>query len=114
MTRSKAVDFTDDTIFALATASGRAGIAVVRVSGPRADEVLLSLSRRPLPPERKAVLRTIFSKKNDDIIDRCLVLRFDSNSSYTGENIVEFQVHGGYAVIISLLGALSDQGLRVA
>jgi tRNA modification GTPase len=104
-----------DTIYALASARGRAGVAVVRVSGPSADAALRDLTRRPLPATRKATIRSVFNNSNDDRIDACLVLRFAAPHSYTGENVVEFQSHGGPAVVAALLGALAAQpGLRAA
>jgi tRNA modification GTPase len=104
-----------DTIFALASGSGRAGIAVVRVSGPLADEALSCLTTQPLPQERRAVLRSMFDLSTNDRIDDALVLRFVAPHSYTGENVVEFQTHGGRAVSSTLLAALSRlPGLRPA
>jgi tRNA modification GTPase len=104
-----------DTIFALASGRGRAGVAVIRVSGPHADAALAELSRQSLPLERTAVQRTIFSKTNDNRMDSVLALRFVAPRSYTGENVVEFQVHGGPAVIASVLGELAAlPGLRPA
>jgi len=104
-----------ETIFALATAPGRAGVAVIRVSGPRADDALQALTRQKLPAERNAALRTVFDLSNDTAIDVALVLRFVSPRSYTGENVVEVQSHGGPAVVASLLGALGAlPGLRLA
>jgi len=104
-----------ETIFALASGRGRAGVAVVRVSGPRADEALRLLTRAPLPSNRRAAIRTIFGKTNDTKIDSTLVLRFPSPQSYTGENIVEFQVHGGPAVISAVIAELGAiPGLRLA
>ena len=104
-----------DTIFALASGRGRAGVAVIRVSGPQADDALRLMSRAALPDERQAVKRTLFSKTNDDLIDSALVLRFAAPRSYTGENVVELQVHGGPAVVSALLSELGDlPGLRPA
>jgi tRNA modification GTPase len=104
-----------DTIFALASGRARAGVAVVRVSGPRADEGLRSLSRTSLPPERKAVIRTLFRKPDDNKIDEALVLRFGSPQSYTGEDVTEYHVHGGPAVVSSLMEELGRMpGFRVA
>src|ERR1700752_1747086 len=82
-----------DTIFALSSAPGRAGIAVFRVSGPRADQALQLLSQKELPTERHAEKRTLFNKSNYSLIDDVLVLRFVAPRSYTGENIVEFHTH---------------------
>src|SRR6266446_756339 len=65
--------------------------------------------------ERRATIRTLFSKKNESIIDVALVLRFTPPRSYTGENVVEFQTHGGPAVVAALLEALAaEPGLRLA
>src|SRR5688500_17791907 len=86
-----------DTIFALASGRGRAGVAVVRVSGPRADDSLRAMTKVPLPAERRASARTVFDEINGSIIDSALVLRFAPPRSYTGENVVEYQVHGGLA-----------------
>src|SRR5262249_16281449 len=79
-----------DTIFALATAPGRAGIAVVRVSGPAASVALQHVTRAPLPVQRLASLRSLHG--HDGLrIDQALVLRFPAPHSYTGEDLVEFQ-----------------------
>jgi len=107
--------FIRDTIYALASASGRAGVAVIRVSGPNADAALQALTDGPLPALRRAVIRTIYDKTNSDRIDRVLVLRFNGPGSYTGENVVEIQCHGGYAVVAGILSALGRiTGLRLA
>jgi tRNA modification GTPase len=104
-----------DTIFAPATAAGRAGVAVIRVSGPQADNALKAITRKHLPAERQAVLRTLYGKTATDRIDVGLVLRFGAEASYTGENVVEFQIHGGRAVTSALLKAMAElPGLRFA
>jgi tRNA modification GTPase len=103
-----------DTIFALASGRGRSGVAVIRVSGPKAFDVLQSLSRRQIPIERSAVIRTIVGKTGD-VLDDALVIWFGAPHSYTGENVVEFQLHGGPAVIESVLNELRlIPGLRLA
>jgi tRNA modification GTPase len=103
-----------DTIFALASAPGRAGVAVIRVSGGKADESLRVLTRRDIPSERSAVLRTLFDKTSSRI-DIALILRFSRPNSYTGEDVAEFQVHGGRAVTMALLSALAEiPGVRPA
>ena len=104
-----------ETIFALASAPGRAGVAVVRVSGPGADEAIRRLTRRAVMPERQAVLRPLFEQSTDERIDTALVLWFGAPNSYTGENVAEFQIHGGRAVQAALLAALGGiEGLRLA
>ncbi|MCG7628286.1 tRNA uridine-5-carboxymethylaminomethyl(34) synthesis GTPase MnmE [Epibacterium sp. MM17-32] len=93
-----------DTIFALATAQGKAGVAVIRVSGPDAPEIGELLTRRTLPARGM-----IFSKLKDrdgQVLDEALVLSFTAPDSFTGENIVEFQIHGSVAVADAVLDAI--------
>ena len=102
-----------DTIYALSTASGRAGIAVLRVSGPNAGLAVRSLTARALPRARAAELRRLQNGAGE--IDRGLVLWFPAPASFTGEDVVEFHVHGGRAVIEAMLAALACvDGLRLA
>ncbi len=102
-----------DTIFALATASGRAGIAVIRISGPAAFSAGKTMAGS-LPAERQARLRAI-KARDGSLIDEGLVLCFPDGSSFTGEDVVEFQVHGSPAVAAAILGELRDiPGLRQA
>lgn len=104
----------EDTIFALSSGSGRSGVAVVRVSGPRAHAALGALAR-VAPDERRATLAQIFDPRLGDLIDRALVLRFNAPRSATGEDMAEFHVHGGAAVIAKLLESLGAlEGLRLA
>lgn len=100
-----------DTIFALATAAGRAAVAVVRVSGPATLSVVEALCGR-VPKPRLAALRTL--RHYGVELDEALVLRFEAPASYTGEDSAEFHVHGGRAVVEALLAALVDLGLRLA
>ncbi|MBI1329031.1 MAG: tRNA uridine-5-carboxymethylaminomethyl(34) synthesis GTPase MnmE [Alphaproteobacteria bacterium] len=101
-----------DTIFALSSAAGRAGVAVVRVSGPRAGEALKTLSAKALPKPRMAVTRQLSA--NGAPIDDALALWFQGPSSFTGEDVVEFHVHGGRAILAALFAALEGMGLRPA
>ena len=104
-----------DTIFALATAPGRSGVALVRVSGPQTEVGIRRLTRGEVPLERKAVIRTLFDPSTCDRIDTGIVLFFRGPHSYTGENIVEFQMHGGRAVQAAMLSALAKlPGFRPA
>ena len=104
-----------DTIFALATAPGRAGVAVLRVSGPKAGDAVRQLTRGEPPAERVAVLRSLLDLSTNDRIDVALMLWFAAPHSYTGENVVEFQVHGGRAVQTALVSNLAKiPGLRPA
>jgi len=102
------------TIFALASGAGRAGVAVVRVSGPAARFCLQTLTRKPLPPPRRAVVQRLRSGSGE-IFDRALVLWFPAPDSLTGEDVAEFQVHGGRAVLSALSDALAAiPGVRIA
>lgn len=101
-----------ETIFALATARGKSGVAVVRVSGPKALEAAASLGVTGLQP-RRAILRKL--KVQGEVLDEGLVLYFPKPASFTGEDVVEFQVHGSTAVLSALLRVLGDvDGLRSA
>ncbi|MET0294503.1 MAG: tRNA uridine-5-carboxymethylaminomethyl(34) synthesis GTPase MnmE, partial [Phenylobacterium sp.] len=100
------------TVFAASTAPGRAAVAVVRVTGPAALAAVRALTGQP-PPARLASLRTIRGG-GGEVIDRGLVLTFRGPGSYTGEDLAEFHVHGGGAVVGALLVALAGQGLRPA
>ncbi len=93
-----------NTIFALASARGRAGVAVVRVSGPQAFPCVLQLAKTLSPP-RKAVLRTLWA--GGEPLDQALVMTFEKGASFTGEDVAEFHLHGGVAVVQSVLLALS-------
>lgn len=104
-----------ETIFALASGVGRAGIAVLRVSGPRAFMVLERLTGRPPPPARRAVTRVLRDPANGEMLDRALVLGFVGPASFTGEDLVELHLHGGRAVVEGAVAALSRfEGLRPA
>ena len=101
-----------DTIFAPATASGRAAVAVVRLSGPGARAAVRALAGG-VPKARRASLRTL-RDANGAPIDQALVIVFPGPDSYTGEDIVELHLHGGVAVVSAALEALSGLGLRLA
>ena len=97
-----------DTIFALASARGKSGIAVVRVSGPKAFETLELLGAEPVIPRRSS-LRNLYS--GDVFLDEALVTSFTGPNSFTGEDIVELGLHGSTATVqsvLSALGAISD------
>ncbi len=98
-----------DTIYALATAPGRSGVAVVRVSGPAALHSLTQLSdddARP-PQPRMATLRVLSNPADKAIIDHAIVVYFANPASFTGEDVVEYHLHGGPAITRALLKALS-------
>ena len=103
-----------DTIYALASAHGRAGVAVVRVSGPNASLALAKIAGLSGPEPRRAIMRPL-TARDGEMIDDALVLWFVSPASFTGEDVAEFQVHGGRAIIDALLAELAAlPGLRPA
>jgi tRNA modification GTPase len=102
-----------DTIFALATAPGRAAIAVIRISGPRSDEALRALAGRDLAP-RVASLCRLKDPPTGATIDESLVLWLPGPASFTGEDQAELQLHGGPAVVEGVTEALAGLGLRLA
>lgn len=104
------------TIFALATAAGRSGVAVMRISGRDAHSVFKILCKpEAVPVPRQAVLRRLYNPSNHDLIDRALVLWFPAPHSFTGEDVVEFHIHGGRAVQNALTEALRKiPGFRYA
>ncbi|HRO12163.1 tRNA uridine-5-carboxymethylaminomethyl(34) synthesis GTPase MnmE [Amaricoccus sp.] len=103
-----------DTIFAQATAAGRAGVAIIRVSGPAALTAAKSLAGE-LGPPRQAGLRRLRDPGTGETLDQALVVAYPAPGSFTGEDVVEFQVHGSPAVCRSLLAVLGGmEGLRVA
>ncbi len=102
-----------DTIYALATARGKAGVAVIRISGPGAFGAGRALAGN-LPAPRRAGLRRL-KRPGGEILDEALVIAFPSGSSFTGEDTVELHLHGSRAVVAAVLGALSGiEGLRPA
>ena len=102
-----------DTIYALSSGRPPAAVSIIRVSGPQAHEAGRRLAGT-LPKPRQAALRTLRNSEGG-VLDDALVLRFDGPASSTGENIVEFQCHGGRAVVDAVLGALAKiGGMRLA
>jgi tRNA modification GTPase len=105
-----------DTIYALASAAGRAGVAVVRISGPSAGAAVRRLTGdRPLPEPRRAVLRRFADPDGDGELDRGLLLWFPAPHSFTGEDLAELHLHAGRAVLCAMVDALARcDGLRPA
>lgn len=101
-----------DTIAAVATAPGRAGIGVVRVSGPAVRNILEAMTGR-VPPPRTAVLSDFVDARRQTI-DRGIALFFPAPHSYTGEDVLELQGHGGPAVLRLLLDRCLELGARPA
>lgn len=106
----------DETIFALASAPGRAGVAIVRVSGPGAGAAVTDLCRPSFMPGERAVhVKRLVNPQTGETIDHAVVLWFPAPHSYTGEDVVEFHVHGGRAVLETVTEVLCQRpGFRVA
>ncbi|UTW51721.1 tRNA uridine-5-carboxymethylaminomethyl(34) synthesis GTPase MnmE [bacterium SCSIO 12827] len=106
----------DHTIFALASGGARAGVAVVRLSGPGAGDTLAALTPgRHMPAPRMASLRDLHDPDSGETLDQALVLSFPGPGSFTGEDVVEFHLHGGPAVVEGVLSVLGRiPGLRPA
>jgi tRNA modification GTPase len=103
-----------DTIFALSSGRPPAAVSVIRVSGPDAHRAGERMAGS-LPEARSAAVRELRHPETGELLDEALILRFDGPASSTGENILEFQCHGGRAVVDALLGALGGiDGLRLA
>lgn len=101
-----------DTIYALATAQGKAGVAIVRVSGPGSMTGLLPLVGSFGPPRRTA-LRVL--RDGSDVLDEALVLRFEADHSFTGEDVAELHLHGSPAIVSAVLAWLAKvPGFRMA
>lgn len=103
-----------DTIFALSSGRPPVAIAVIRVSGPRARTALETLAGR-VPEPRRARFARLRDRPGGAVLDEAVTLWFPGPNSETGEDVAEFQVHGGRAVIAAVLGALGRiDGLRPA
>jgi tRNA modification GTPase len=102
-----------DTIFALSSGRPPAAISVIRISGPQAHDAATKIAGS-LPEARMAAVREL-REPSGELLDEALVLRFDSPASSTGEDVVEFQCHGGRAIVDALLACLGRlEGLRLA
>ena len=102
-----------DTIFALASAPGKAGIAIIRISGSAAIRVVETITQSelngPIPK-----LRVIYDV-DGNFIDQALILTFQAPNSFTGENVAELHLHGSSAVVSSIIDLLNNiKGLRLA
>ncbi len=95
------------TIYALSSGPGISGIAIIRVSGDKSSKILSSLTSRPFPKERVATLKKIKNYKTKELIDEGIVVWFPGPNTYTGEDMVEFHVHGSKAVIDELQNMIS-------
>ncbi|WP_324171216.1 tRNA uridine-5-carboxymethylaminomethyl(34) synthesis GTPase MnmE [Sulfurimonas sp.] len=103
----------NDTISAIATANGIGSIAIIRISGDRALEIAKKLTHKQDFPPRYASLTTIHNK-NNELIDEAIVIYFKAPFSFTAEDVVEIQCHGGFIVAQSILKASVEAGARLA
>jgi len=97
---------TADTIYALASGAGKAGVAVIRISGPACRHVLDVLTPLKKIKPRYAYVTTL--KFQDTLLDQAVVLFFEGPASFTGEDVLELHVHGGLGVLSAVFGALSQ------
>jgi len=102
------------TIYALSSAPGRAGIAVIRISGKAARNTLDALCHGRLPATRVASFRRLRHPHTGEVLDEAVVLWLPGPASFTGEDMAELHVHGGRAVVAGVLDALASLGLRLA
>ena len=102
------------TIVALSSGMLPSGVAVIRISGPEVASIANSMLGG-LPGSREAVLRQIRHPETGEVLDNGIVLYFDGPRSFTGEDCLEYQVHGGKAVVSAILDALLvHKGVRIA
>ena len=103
-----------DTIHALASAAGKAGVAVVRISGPRAIRVVEALTHADSPTPRRLSLRRLYRSvdvQKRDRLDEAMIVVMPGPNSFTGEDCAELHLHGGFAIIQSVLDAIFETGL---
>jgi tRNA modification GTPase len=102
----------DPIIAAIATAPGRGGIGVIRVSGPRLDQFIAAIAGGTLPPRHAAVREFLDARR--EVIDEGIALYFPAPHSYTGEDVLELQAHGGPVILQMLLKRCLELGARTA
>ncbi|XP_052863495.1 tRNA modification GTPase GTPBP3, mitochondrial [Anopheles cruzii] len=101
----------NSTIFGLSSGFGKCGVSVIRVSGDVAQEILTRKTRlKCLPAPRKALLTKIYHGRTNEMIDRGLLLWFPGPNSFTGEDTIEFHVHGGTAILSAMYDSLAAFG----
>ena len=105
--------FDDATIVAIATANGIGSISIVRISGVNALEIATKISKKTTFQPRLATLSSLYDTSNE-IIDEALVLYFKAPFSFTGEDVIEFQCHGGIAIANMIVNEALKYGARIA
>ena len=107
--------YNSEIIAALASAQGRGGVAVIRVSGNNCLELCLKFLKRQKNPEpRKSYLYKFIDPESNETIDEPLVLYFKGPNSFTGEDSVEIHCHGGPYIVQNILRVLFSNGIRIA
>ena len=101
-----------ETIAAMATPSGKGGVAIIRISGDNAHSCLDKVFFKKNMEMRKMYYGGVYD--NGALIDKCLCVKFDKNASYTGEETAEIQCHGGYASARDILETVLKNGARMA
>jgi tRNA modification GTPase len=96
------------TIYALSTILGRSGVAVIRISGSRAKEILLKFTQKKDFEPRRATFCTLFSPSTGEVLDQIIAIFFKGPQTFTGSDLVEFHLHGSIAVIKDVLNELGD------
>src|SRR5687768_9815512 len=108
----------DDTIVAIATPPGRGGLGVVRISGPRAHDVAVSITARRAPFEpRRATFTRVRARgatTGRRAVDTVVATSFPAPHSYTGQDVVEISAHGSPVVLRAIVNAAIDSGARLA
>ena len=103
------------TIYALSTGPGVSGVAIIRISGPQASNIIKSLTSKKIPSPRVATLRKINNINTSELIDEGIILWFPGPKSYTGEDMAEIHVHGSRAVINQIHSSISKiKNCRIA
>ena len=102
-----------DTIFALSSASGKAGVAVIRISGDNLESIAAKFINKENIEKRRAYF-TNLRDENFELIDQCLILYFQAPNSFTGQDLIEIQSHGAPAVIEKIFNYLQKQNMRMA
>jgi len=105
--------YTEDTIVAIATANGIGSISIVRLSGVKALEITQKIAHNIVLKPRMATLSKLYDFKNE-LIDEALVIYFKNPFSFTGEDVVEFQCHGGVAITNLVMSSCIEAGARLA
>ena len=103
--------YTHDTIAAIATASGVGGVGIIRISGEKALEICQKLTTKHAKPRQAQFVQFVY---NEQLIDEGIILYFPNPHSFTGEDVIELQGHGGPVVMNMLLGAVLKCGARMA